>query len=70
MVSLLGLGGATLQVFFESVRPYLVGATLLSLGYSFYLAYRHPFRPRPAVVRLWVTAALAAIMMLIPVVRG
>ncbi|MGH2373379.1 MAG: hypothetical protein ACRDIC_07860 [bacterium] len=69
-MSLLGLGGATLQVFFESARPYLVAATLLSLGFSFYVVYRRPFRPRPQVIRLWVTAALAAILMIIPVIRG
>ncbi|MGH2406170.1 MAG: hypothetical protein ACRDGN_17180 [bacterium] len=69
-MSLLGLGGATLQVFFESARPYLVAATILSLGYSFYLVYRRPFRPRPQVIRLWVTAALAAVLMIIPLVRG
>ncbi|MGH2405902.1 MAG: hypothetical protein ACRDGN_15790 [bacterium] len=69
-MSLLGLGGATLQVFFESARPYLVAATILSLGYSFYLVYRRPFRPRPQVIRLWVTAALAAVLMVIPLVRG
>ncbi len=70
MVSLLGLGGATLQVFFESARPYLIAATLLSLGYSFYLVYRRPFKPRAQVIRLWATAALAAVLMLIPLVRG
>lgn len=70
MVSLLGLGGATAQVFFESARPYLIAATLLSLAYSFYLVYRRPFRPRPQVTRLWVTAALAAFLMIIPVIRG
>jgi hypothetical protein len=68
-VLLLGLGGATLQVFFESVRPYLIGATVVSVGFSFYLVYRHPFRPRPVVIRLWITAVLTAILIAIPLFR-
>lgn len=68
-MSLLGLGGAALQVFFESVRPYLIAATGLSLAYSFYLVYRRPFRPRAVVTRLWITAALAVILIAVPLFR-
>lgn len=66
MVSLLGLGGAALQVVFESARPYLLTLTALSLGYSFYVVYRRPFRPRPMVVRLWVTTLAAVILVAVP----
>ena len=68
-MSLLGLGGATLQVFFESARPYLLALTAVSLGYSFYLVYRRPFRPGPLVRRVWLTAILAGILSAIPFVR-
>ncbi len=69
MVSLLGLGGATLQVFFESARPYLLVLTGFSLAYSFYLVYRRPFRPRPAVARLWITTVVSVILVSIPFFR-
>ena len=66
-MSLLGLGGAALQVFFESARPYLLALTAVSLGgYSFYLVYRRRFRPRPLVLRIWFSAILAAILSAVP----
>jgi len=69
VASLLGLGGAALQVFFESARPYLLAFTALSLGYSFYVVYRRRFRSRPTIVRLWITAAVAVILTLVPLFR-
>lgn len=70
MVSLLGLGGATLQVFFESTRPYLLVLTGLSLAYSFFLVYRRRFRPPALVRRIWITAILAALLSAVPLFRG
>jgi hypothetical protein len=69
LVSLLGLGGAALQIFFQSARPYLLAATAVSLGYSFYLVYRRPSRPRPLVIRVWATAILAGLLMSVPLLR-
>jgi len=69
LASLLGLGGAALQIFFQGARPYLLAATVLSLGYSFYLVYRRPFRPRPLVIRVWATAIVAAVLMSVPLLR-
>ncbi len=69
LVSLLGLGGATLQVFFMSTRPVLVPLTVLSLGYSFYSVYRRPFRPRGVLLRLWATTLIATILIAIPLFR-
>jgi len=43
--------------------------TILSLGYSFYLVYRRPFRSRPVVARLWVTTVIAIIFVLVPFFR-
>lgn len=65
-MSLLGLGGATLQVFFDSARPYLLVLTALSLAYSFFLVYRRRFRPSALVRRVWVTAILAAVLSAVP----
>jgi len=69
VASLLGLGGAALQVFFESARPYLLAFTALSLGYSFYVVYRRRFRSRPTIVRLWITTVVAVILVLVPLFR-
>lgn len=69
-MSLLGLGGAALQVFFESARPYLLVLTAVSLGYSFYLVYRRPFHPGPVVRCVWLTAILAGILSAIPLFRN
>jgi hypothetical protein len=69
VASLLGLGGAALQVFFESARPYLLAFMALSLGYSFYVVYRRPFRPRPLVIRLWITTIVAVILAAVPFFR-
>ncbi len=69
VVSLLGLGGATLQVFFMSTRPILIPLTVLSLGYSFYSVYRRPFRSPRMLLRLWATTLIAAILIAIPLFR-
>jgi len=42
----------------------------LSLGYSFYVVYRRPFRSRPMVARLWITTAIVVILVLVPFFRG
>ncbi len=69
-MSLLGLGGATLQVFFMSARPVLVPLTVLSLAYSFYSVYRRPFRSQRTLFRLWATTIIAAILIAIPLFLG
>jgi len=43
--------------------------TVLSLGYSFYLVYRRPFRSRPTVIRVWITALVALVLVAVPFFR-
>jgi hypothetical protein len=47
-----------------------MAATVVSLAYSFSLVYRRPFRPRGVVLRVWLTAAVAILLLLVPWLRG
>lgn len=60
-------------------RPWLIGMTILLLGFSFYLAYRKPradepsgqacgpaLGSRPNRVLLWIIATLAVVLVLAP----
>ncbi len=40
IVALAGVGSATFGAIFEPYRPYMIGATVLLLGFAFYRTYR------------------------------
>lgn len=42
VLTILGIGGAASAVALKPYRPYLLGLTVLILGFGFYLAYRRP----------------------------
>jgi len=42
VLTILGIGGAASAVALTPYRPYLLGLTIVILGFGFYLAYRRP----------------------------
>lgn len=76
-VALLGLGSATLGAKLEPMRPWLIGATILFLGFAFYGAYRSVECPPEKVcapsfgrhrtrITLWIVSLVALALVSFP----
>ncbi|HEX8724531.1 MAG TPA: hypothetical protein VF737_03970 [Gemmatimonadaceae bacterium] len=75
IVAVLGAGGAVALAGLKQYAPYLMGGSLLALGYGFWVVYRRPAacavpgaRPRPrrwirlvlwGAAAIWVASAVA-----------
>lgn len=76
-VAVLGVGSAALGAKLEPLRPWLMGLTIVFLGFAFYRAYRPvecapgescaiPASRRRHRIMLWIVATIAIVMMAFP----
>ena len=79
VVAFAGVGSAAFGAMFEPYRPYMVGATVLLLGFAFYRAYRPaaaecapgescavPENRRRQRLLLWIVAVVAMLLLTFP----
>lgn len=79
VVALAGVGSAAFGAMFEPYRPYMIGATVLLLGFAFYRAYRPqqaecapgescamPENRRRQRLLLWIVAVVAGLLLTFP----
>ena len=83
VVAFAGVGSAALGALFEPYRPYLIGATVLLLGFAFHRAYRPqaaecapgescavPDNRRRQRRLLWIVAVVALLLLTFPYTIG
>ncbi len=79
VVAFAGVGSAAFGAMFEPYRPYMIGATVLLLGFAFYRAYRPqqaecapgescavPENRRRQRLLLWIVAVVAVLLLTFP----
>ena len=79
VVAFAGVGSAAFGAMFEPYRPYMIGATVLLLGFAFYRAYRPqatecapgescavPENRRRQRLLLWIVAIVAMLLLTFP----
>ena len=83
VVAFAGVGSAAFGAMFEPYRPYMIGATLLLLGFAFHRAYRPqatecapgescavPENRRRQRLLLWIVAVVAMLLLTFPYYIG
>ena len=83
VVAFAGVGSAAFGAIFEPYRPYMIGATVLLLGFAFYRAYRPaaaecapgdacavPESHRRQRPLLWIVAVVAMLLLTFPYYIG
>jgi len=77
-VALVGVGSAAFSVYFEPFRPFLIGVTVILLGFAFYSAYRPqeecepgqscavPANRRRQRLLLWIITIVSLVMLTFP----
>lgn len=79
VVAFAGVGSAAFGAMFEPYRPFMIGATVLLLGFAFYQAYRPaaaecapgescavPENRRRQRLLLWIVAVVALLLLTFP----
>ena len=82
-VAFAGVGSAAFGAIFEPYRPYLIGATMLLLGFAFYRAHRPqaaecapgescavPENRKRQRLLLWIVAVVALLLLTFPYYIG
>ena len=82
-VAFAGFGSAAFGAVFEPYRPYMIGTTVLLLGFAFYRAYRPeaaecapgescavPENRARQRLLLWIVAAIALLLLVFPYYIG